>query len=315
MNKLLALISSVSVCVSAFAVSFLSYFPSPVKVGASASSVGLNQRYFSHNPADNGGEIEVYANGGYLSLNPQTRVEPATNMKFSDLETNVKKVFWEYTYYTTSGGDPISSQYGENGFNVPIEFQWYIERTGTYTFRQGYTINLNSSSINYYLAVLGISSTFWYGLEQDHSFYDSISIGIAFNGRYSSNPGQYTGIDVHGSVLTLTGQPLQLEQKIFKPAGDVHYAFINKDSLDSIYENGREQGHSEGYTAGDSAGYARGVADGSSQFGMWDLFSNAFGSIGNILSIQLFPGLSIGLLLSVPIAFAFILWLIHVIKG
>src|SRR5574344_795986 len=135
-----------------------------IAFGALGSFVGLTQPSFSYNPSDNTGEINVVANGGYLSLNAQTRVEPATNMKFSDLETDVKKVFWEYTYYTTSMGDPIQSQYSENGFNVPIEFQWYIERTGTYTFRQGYTINLNSNSINYYLAVLGINSTFWYGL-------------------------------------------------------------------------------------------------------------------------------------------------------
>jgi hypothetical protein len=69
------------------------------------------------------------------------------------------------------------------------------------------------------------------------------------------------------------------------------------------------------YSDGYSDGYDDGFNDVSGNFSVWDLFSNAFSSVATVLNYSIFPGLTIGLLLSVPLVSAVLFWIFKLLKG
>ena len=79
------------------------------------------------------------------------------------------------------------------------------------------------------------------------------------------------------------------------------------------------QMYGDGYDAGYTDGYVNGVSDvGASQGdvgGAFNLLRGAFNSLGNILALEVLPGVTIALLVTLPVAGALILWIIRLLKG
>lgn len=309
MKKLLAIISSSAVCVSAVAVSVLSYFPT-AKVGADAS-------YTSSLVATD------------LTTSPKYPVITFTK----DELVNATNDLYTHVYFCPTGWSGTSrvspASFGEysstNGFYQFVF--WYAPSTKKFSLSCNlhFGSNLAGKKLFAYLflstrnGIAGVPA-------QDIWLTSSCS----YNETFDSIVYSYKGSSFDPTAL--------LADPVFSLSGWIgndYELWLSSqgysEGYDSGYSDGRTIGHDEGYGVGFNAGksvgysngysdgipvgYSNGLNDGSSNFGMWDLFSNAFGSVGNILGIQLFPGLSIGLLISVPIAFAFILWLIHVLKG
>src|SRR5574344_2899549 len=316
MKKLLAIISSLAVCGSATAVSVLSYFPSPLKVGANSPDTSSLVPTVLGSP---GSYPVITFDNDYL-----------TNAS-GDITVHI---FFCPTCWRTDASYFVSpSSYGtystDNGY---MDFYIFWYRSDSHFLLTSYSnfssglaskklfSNLNLSNFN---GVGGVpsQSLFFSSFAPSNDEFRVLSrwfLGSPFTP--SALPS-----DVVFSLTGLIGNDydLWLSSVRYNDGYSEGHSVGNSEGYSNGYGSGYSVGNSEGYSNGYGSGYSVGASDGyqngfnyvSHQFGMWDLWSNAFGSIGNILSIQLFPGLTVGLLISVPIAFAFILWLIHVLKG
>ena len=328
MKKLLALISSVSVCSSAVAVSVLSYFPHPSETNAEGTPSSLVTT-----PIEDTGTFPVITF-------PKSVLVNATSDRI--VELFFCPTGWSSGYSFVS---PSSfGTYSSSSF-IKVTFYWVVSKqffkiSASAHFDTGLSGQSVFSCLNLY------NPDGSGGLPSLHLLFSSVS---PWSDASTFTIFDFTGNSITPSSLVSDNVVFQLsgllgndyessrysegyDKGLADGYGDGHSdgysdghsdgyteghdAGINdKDHNTEIYGEGYTDGHADGLTDGDASGYARGVADGSSNFGMWDLFSNAFGSVANILNIQLFPGFSLGLLLSVPIAFSFLLWLIHVLKG
>jgi hypothetical protein len=305
MKKLLAIISSIAVCVSAVAVSVLSYFPSPVK--ASASAPDSSQLVTTALSLDDPLSYPT------ISIDQSNLVNASSDF--------VVRIFLSPTgWYSNQDHYCAPSSYGNyDSSNGHLEFTltWSVSHSSFYVgVVSSFPVALSSFEIFSILQVRAAPSSRF-----DSRFIFSRDWSI----RNKSSSAYLFGL--YGSSFTpdATGDPFTFD--IVGVVGNFYDIYSSSSSYSNGYSDGASVGYSNGYSEGASVGYSNGYTEGasvgyddglydaSSNFGIWDLFSNAFGSVGNILSIQLFPGLSIGLLISVPIAFAFILWLIHVLKG
>lgn len=101
---------------------------------------------------------------------------------------------------------------------------------------------------------------------------------------------------------------------------DYEAVYIYRQSLAFEMEAERQdvynQGYDNGFNAGHDAGYTEGVAKAPT------MLSDAFSVIkagaevvGTVVAINLMPGVSIGLLVSIPLIFGLMLWLIKLLRG
>jgi len=81
------------------------------------------------------------------------------------------------------------------------------------------------------------------------------------------------------------------------------------------YANGNADGYDLGYTEGFDNGYEQGSNTNEELSGFFVLLSQAWASIASILSIQLFPGFTLGLLLFLPIIFGIAYALLKFLLG
>lgn len=84
------------------------------------------------------------------------------------------------------------------------------------------------------------------------------------------------------------------------------------DGLADGYRDGVVAGYDNGYATGYSVGYNEGLEGATPVSQTVTLIGSIFGAIGTVLSIELFPGFTIGILILVPLFFAvlgLILWI------
>lgn len=78
------------------------------------------------------------------------------------------------------------------------------------------------------------------------------------------------------------------------------------------YDEGERNGYRNGYQSGYLYGYEQGQAGENAITPAFSVISSVFGVVASVMSIQLFPGITIGLLILVPLFFAvlgLILWI------
>lgn len=100
---------------------------------------------------------------------------------------------------------------------------------------------------------------------------------------------------------------------------------INSQSYKYGYDTGLKEGEKIGYNIGvdfgDEQGYDRGYKDGRSEgeasknYNPFTLVSSAFSSFGKLFNVEIYNGLTIGVLVCVPIIFCVVLFIIKMIKG
>jgi hypothetical protein len=319
MNKLIASIASISACFSAGAVSVFSYFPSgEVK----ASGPDFSSLVVTDINADDTYPVFTFTQDEVVN-NPSSAI---ANVYFcptgwtTDNPSHVSPS--EYGSYSSSSGDIVLSVFWDTSssrFVVRISTEFPALNGGKKLFSSLYMFDLNAKAglTDQPINVSVSCETAGYFSVTNYYYAGSIlspesgkpDYGIQFAGtigndyslwRYSLgyNSGYNTGYNTGNSDGYDDGH-------------EVGYNDGYNEGHDDGYNDGYNEGHGDGY----NEGHDDGVNEVSSNFGVWDLFSNAFGSIGNILNIQLFPGVTLGLMLSVPIVFAFLLWLIHVLRG
>lgn len=76
------------------------------------------------------------------------------------------------------------------------------------------------------------------------------------------------------------------------------------------YNDGYDYGYNSGYDLGYNDGYQAAVNDGSTDFGIKSLMSGLFVGLGSLLSIELLPNISIGMILAVPVVFGIIAFIL-----
>lgn len=86
-----------------------------------------------------------------------------------------------------------------------------------------------------------------------------------------------------------------------------------EDGYNQGYDEGYDLGYDDGFNVGDNAGYTRGLNDGTSAWGV--LFSTMLSTFGAILSIEIFPNLTIGMIAAVPLILGLLAFIIGVAKG
>lgn len=94
---------------------------------------------------------------------------------------------------------------------------------------------------------------------------------------------------------------------------DIGYDDGYDDGHSDGYDDGYEVGHSDGYSEGHSIGKNEGLNEGSSAWGV--LFSAMLSTFGAVLSIEIFPNLTIGMIAAVPLILGLLAFIIGVAKG
>lgn len=90
----------------------------------------------------------------------------------------------------------------------------------------------------------------------------------------------------------------------------------NADSVgEQNYNIGYNDGYSDGEKKGYDNGYSDGVAIGSSGNNVFNVINNAFKGITNLLSYEIAPNFSIGILLLIPMALGILLFIIKLITA
>lgn len=78
------------------------------------------------------------------------------------------------------------------------------------------------------------------------------------------------------------------------------------------FENGSDQSFSVGYDEGYNVGYDEGL---SADLNVAPLFTQLITHIGSVFGLVIFPGVTIGTLVSIPIAFALFKWFMKIFGG
>jgi hypothetical protein len=86
------------------------------------------------------------------------------------------------------------------------------------------------------------------------------------------------------------------------------------------YDMGYNQGYGDGEEFGYEQGYETGFEDGFNELnntasGLFQILGSAFTSVGSIFNIMILPGITIGMLVFVPIIFALLLFIIKILRG
>ncbi len=90
---------------------------------------------------------------------------------------------------------------------------------------------------------------------------------------------------------------------------DGYYSGYDVGSIDG-YNLGYNLGFDDGQDVGFNDGYQKAINDGSTEFGLTTLLSSLFVGLGSLLSIQLLPNISIGMIIAVPIVFGIIAFIL-----
>ena len=82
-------------------------------------------------------------------------------------------------------------------------------------------------------------------------------------------------------------------------------------------EEGSQQGYEKGLEEGESVGYEKGYSDGISSkgFNPFTLLSTAFDSVSKLLSVNVFGGITLATLVSIPLMFLVVLFILKLMKG
>lgn len=82
-------------------------------------------------------------------------------------------------------------------------------------------------------------------------------------------------------------------------------------------EEGSQQGYEKGLEEGESIGYEKGYSDGISTkgFNPFTLLSTAFESVSKLLSVNVFGGITLATLISIPLMFLVVLFILKLMKG
>lgn len=86
---------------------------------------------------------------------------------------------------------------------------------------------------------------------------------------------------------------------------------------DNGYDEGHTDGYGEGYDFGKGVGYSDGFSEGTSSqpSGVFDILGGVFAGMGSFLTIQLFPNITIGMLIGIPLFTAVFFILFKMLKG
>lgn len=91
------------------------------------------------------------------------------------------------------------------------------------------------------------------------------------------------------------------------------------DGLNFGYNKGYDEGYDEGYNSGNNDGYDFGYDEGyddgiSIDSDIRPMFNQLLSFIGGIFKMEIFPGVTIGTLISIPIAFGVFRWFLKIIS-
>ena len=110
-------------------------------------------------------------------------------------------------------------------------------------------------------------------------------------------------------------------QKILLRAENKINSFSYNYGYDKGLQEGEKIGYNNGLDIGDEQGYKRGYSDGRNEnianknYNVFTLVSSAFSSFGNLLNVEIYNGLTIGVIVCIPIIFCVVLFIIKMIKG
>lgn len=90
---------------------------------------------------------------------------------------------------------------------------------------------------------------------------------------------------------------------------------VGEQNYNTGYNTGYETGYNDGEKNGYETGYNDGVTIGSSDNNVFGLINNAFRGIADMLSFEIAPNLSIGVLLLIPVALGVLLFVIKLITA
>lgn len=154
------------------------------------------------------------------------------------------------------------------------------------------------------------------------SFYsaeNSVSLSFMFDVAYSEYT--YDGVQWYnysGEFINVYSYPTDKVMLLQKQVGN-NYVYLGmlSDSEFGSYQEGYASGRQVGYVEGKQIGYDEGYAVGSTGVSNnpFQLISNAFSSLANILNIQLIPGLTLGVIFFAPITITLIIVIVRMFRG
>lgn len=226
--------------------------------------------------------------------------------------------FEYYTDYLTSGYQyaPFQTLGSGNMLGVADGFLYIIDKgnlTATFTLSQLY----NTFTDFQYLYIIQLVNTndYYAAFNEGHSAGYNQGYNLGFNeGKAQGlnegyNNGYQDGYNLGSSVGYSRGYTAGLDD------GEVigynqGYSVGYGDGEVVGYNDGYDYGYNNGYDLGFDDGYQAAVNDGSADFGIKSLMSGLFVGLGSLLSIELLPNISIGMIVAVPVVFGIIAFIL-----
>ena len=123
-------------------------------------------------------------------------------------------------------------------------------------------------------------------------------------------------------VLTFTNSSYRPAiQKILLKAENKRNSISYDIGYDKGLQEGEKIGYNNGLDVGNTQGYNKGYNDGRNEnianknYNAFTLVSSAFSSFGKLLNVEIYNGLTIGVIVCIPIIFGVVLFIIKMIKG
>ena len=267
-------------------------------------------------------EYYLYTTGSLMMYYPNATAESVAQTQKIEFEINSGNLYKNDSYQTRITMD-TSTGYTQIYTNIGIDEGYQREAGGKFDFNfnipsgSKVTIEINNIINNGHYATY-----FLYGPGTDYytNFSDSLDSSTTAYNYYKQF---YTQRDYNTLEISLIGtgniNQVSLQWQTFKIT--VEYVSNLSEVLDQVYDNGKkymqqyyEQGN-PGYTKIFNEGVAS-VNTGDQIFpDSWNLLSSAFTAVGDMLSIELFPNIPLGLFVALPLLLGLIAFIVKITKG
>lgn len=264
----------------------------------------------------------TWTNYNFLGWSPSQYAVAGNPAEYYTItQTTTLYAVWEYALYNvnynTNGGNTMSATLDVNALPSPLPVPvkanhnflgWYYDSELTIQAVGGATINDDVILYAKWQQQQEPTYTITFdsmGGELMGTLYNQVALpaqlripiydGYAFQGWYYDS--EYTTLAVEGTKID-NDVVLYAKWRYIDP--------LNEDYL-------------EGYKDGKLAGFGEGYANAMKEFGNQEdglyWLTNIATTIGAILALEIFPSISIGLLVFIPFAFGLLFWFLKLLKG
>jgi hypothetical protein len=214
---------------------------------------------------------------------------------------------WSVLTSTTSRPSNSTANIGSNNTVGTINNKFYFEFD-------------NQTNIEYYLSIDFSSGPAAFG--GLNLSYNTLSQAVYYGSLFFEPNSMFVRVLIPSFTNTILSLSNTSGIRLFDAwyLEDLGESLSYTQGYDTGYDTGYFDGDSQGYLDGFEFGYESGFEDGFNELnntasGLFQILGSAFTAVGSIFNIMILPGITIGMLVFVPIIFALLLFIIKILRG